>query len=49
MHFTIPSGCYALVSRHGADEEYEFPGGFSCIDDVVVDCLPWCVQYCCLY
>ncbi|KAL3797104.1 hypothetical protein HJC23_000442 [Cyclotella cryptica] len=22
LHFTIPSGCYALVSRHGADQEY---------------------------
>ncbi len=22
LHFTIPSGCYALVTRHGADEEY---------------------------
>mmetsp|Transcript_40925 Transcript_40925/g.85981 ORF Transcript_40925/g.85981 Transcript_40925/m.85981 type:complete len:531 (+) Transcript_40925:151-1743(+) len=27
FYFTIPSGCYALVSRHGADEEYEYPDG----------------------
>jgi len=25
FYFTIPSGCYALVSRHGADEEYTDP------------------------
>lgn len=23
FYFTIPSGCYALVTRHGADEDYE--------------------------
>lgn len=23
LYFTIPSGCYALVTRHGADEDYE--------------------------
>mmetsp|Transcript_25064 Transcript_25064/g.60293 ORF Transcript_25064/g.60293 Transcript_25064/m.60293 type:complete len:525 (-) Transcript_25064:174-1748(-) len=27
LYFTIPSGCYALVSRHGADEEYIYPDG----------------------
>mmetsp|Transcript_27822 Transcript_27822/g.50285 ORF Transcript_27822/g.50285 Transcript_27822/m.50285 type:complete len:534 (-) Transcript_27822:92-1693(-) len=27
FYFTIPSGCYALVSRHGADEEYTYPNG----------------------
>ena len=27
FYFTIPSGCYALVSRHGADEEYVCPDG----------------------
>ncbi|KAL7537486.1 hypothetical protein ACHAXR_007850 [Thalassiosira sp. AJA248-18] len=27
FYFTIPSGCYALVSRHGADEEYTSPDG----------------------
>mmetsp|Transcript_6966 Transcript_6966/g.20896 ORF Transcript_6966/g.20896 Transcript_6966/m.20896 type:complete len:532 (-) Transcript_6966:335-1930(-) len=29
LHFTVPSGCYALVTRHGADLNYEGPDGKS--------------------